>query len=196
MIRLVLGALVSAVVLFAWGALFWVVSPLRFGVLRPLPRAEAVVSLLEQNLPHSGVYLSPFPDEERFTADPKEAKEEFLKRQRQGPLVQISYRKEGVDPTNPATLALGFGHLFVSALLIGGLLMLALPALTTYLARMLFVFLAGVFAAVTVSLSPPVWFHQPWDLPLFNALYHASGWFVASFVLAAILRPTRSRATP
>jgi len=193
MIRLVLGALLSAVVLFVWGALFWVVSPLRFGVLRPLPRDEAVVGLLEQNLPHSGVFLSPFPDDDRFNADPKEAKEEFQKRQRKGPLVQISYRKGGVDPMSPAVLAFGFGHAFVSALLVGGLLLLALPALPSYASRLLFVFLAGVFAAVTVSLSPPVWLHQPWDLPLFNALYHASGWFVARFVLAAIVRPRPQR---
>lgn len=188
MVRLVIGALLSAVVLFVWGVLFWVVSPLRFGVLRPLPRDEEVIGLLDRILPHSGVYLSPFPDEDRFTADPKEAREEFLRRQHQGPLVQITYRKGGADPTSPATLALGFGHLFVSSLLVGGLLLLTLPALPTYTSRMLFVFLAGVFAAVTVSLSPPLWFHQPWDLPLFNALYHASGWFVASFVLAAVVR--------
>jgi hypothetical protein len=191
MIRLVIGALLSAVVLFAWGFLFWVVSPLRNGILRPLPGDEAVIGLLEKNLPNSGVYVSPFPDENRFTADPKEAREEFLKRQRQGPRVQISYRKGGVDPMSPAVLGLAFGHFFVSSLLIGGLLLLALPGLPTYTSRMVFVFLAGVFAAVTVSLSAPVWFHQPWDLPLFNALYHASGWFVASFVLAAIIRPRK-----
>jgi hypothetical protein len=189
MIRLVIGALLSAAVLFLWSILFWIVSPLRYAVLRPLPGDEAVLALLDRSLPQSGVYLSPFPDEDRFTADPKEAKEEFLKRQRQGPQVQISYLKAGVDPLSPALLGLGFGQHFLSALLIGGLLVLALPGLSTYTSRMLFVFLAGVFAAETVSLSPPVWLHQPWDLPLFNALYHASGWFVASFVLAAIIRP-------
>lgn len=192
MSRLLIGALLAAVVLFVWGALFWVVLPLRFAVLRPVPGDEAVVSLLKKSLPQDGVYLSPFPDEERFTADPKEAGAEFSRRQQEGPVLQITYRKDGVSPRSLAAFALGFGQVLLSSLLIGSLLTLALPGLPTYTSRVLFVFLAGVFAAVTVSLSPPIWFHQPWELPLFNALYHASGWFVAAFVLAAVVRP-RSR---
>ena len=61
-------------VLFGWGFLFWVKSPLRYGVLKPVPNNETVVGVLQKNLPESGVYRSPFADEsvsreERETAD-------------------------------------------------------------------------------------------------------------------------------
>ncbi len=191
MLRLLIGSLLAAVVLFAWGAVFWGVSPLPFAVMRAVPNDEVVVEVLKKNLPASGVYLSPFPDEERYGADRAEAEKAFLERHRQGPLVQITYRKDGLDAQGPAVFAAGFVHMLVSSLLVGGLLMLALPGLGGYASRVLFVFLAGVFASVTVTLSTPIWFHHPWQFPLLNALYHATNWLLAGFVLGAVIRPRK-----
>ena len=189
MVRLLIGAVLSSIVLFVWGYLFWVVSPLRFGVLRTIPNEEAIIDALKKNLPETGVYLSPFAEESRFKEDREAAQKELTEKHKEGPLVQIIYRKNGVDPMSPATFASGFANMLVASLLIGLLLKLALPGLASYSSRVLFVFVAGVFAAVAIDLSTPIWFHQPWDLPLFNALYHASSWFLAGLVLGAVIRP-------
>jgi len=189
MVRLLIGAVLSSIVLFVWGFAFWVISPLRFGVLRTIPNEEAVIDALKKNLPETGVYLSPFAEESRFKEDREAAQKELAEKHKEGPLVQIIYRKNGIDPMSPVTFAAGFANMLVASLLIGLLLKLALPGLASYSSRVLFVFVAGVFAAVTIDLSTPIWFHQPWGLPLFNALYHASGWFLAGLVLGAVIRP-------
>jgi hypothetical protein len=163
------------------------VSPLRFAVLRTVP--NEVADTLKKNLPESGVYRSPFPEKSRVEEDRDAAQKEFTEKHKEGPVVQIIYRKDGVDPMSPAMFAGGFVNMLVSSLLIGLLLKLALPGLGSYSSRVLFVFVAGVFAVVAIDLSTPIWFHHPWDLPLFNALYHASSWLLAGFVLGAVIRP-------
>ena len=87
--------------------------------------------------------------------------------------------------------AMGFGHYFVSALLMAVLLQLASPGLGGYLPRVLFVTLAGVFAAVAITLGDPIFLHQPWKTPLYFAAFYVVSWFVAGIVLGAIVRPSR-----
>jgi hypothetical protein len=189
MVRLLVGALLASVVLFGWGFLFWEKSPLRYAVLKPVPNNETVVGVLQKNLPESGVYLSPFADESGSREDRETAEKELREKHRQGPRVEVIYRKEGIDPISSVVFGVGFAHMFLSSLLIGLLLKLALPGLPSYSSRVLFVFVAGVFSAVWVDLSTPIWFHHPWGLPLFNALYHASSWFLAGLILGAVLPP-------
>src|SRR5436305_10259303 len=102
MVRLLVGAVLASLVLFGWGFLFWVTSPLRYTVLKTIPNDEKVVSVLQENLRESGVYLSPFEDESRFNEDRKTAEKELLEKHRKGPLVEVIYRKDGVDPMSPA----------------------------------------------------------------------------------------------
>ena len=64
------------------------------------------------------------------------------KRHLEGPLVEVIYRKEGVDAMSPGYFAMGFVHMALSALLAGALLSLAAPALRSYVAG---------------SASPPSW---------------------------------------
>src|SRR5262245_17913296 len=103
MVRLLIGAVLSSIVLFVWGFVFWTVSPLRFAVFRTVPNREVVVETLKKNLPETGVYLSPFPEESRFKEDRDAAQKEFTEKYKEGPVVQIIYRKDGVDPMSPAT---------------------------------------------------------------------------------------------
>jgi hypothetical protein len=79
--------------------------------------------------------------------------------------------------------------MFVSSLLAGALLLLALPGLQSYFARVLFVTLVGVFAAVTISLSSPIWFHHSWCFALLNSVYNVGSGLVTGLVLAAVIRP-------
>jgi hypothetical protein len=63
----------------------------------------------------------------------------------------------------------------------------------TYGRRVLFIIVAGIFASVSVALSDPIWFHQPWGYPVFGAVYQAGGWVLAAPLMAAIIK---AKATP
>ena len=61
MIRLIVGAVLSAIVLFFWGFVFWALSGIMVWFMHPLPNDEEVVQALQKSDPASGTYLSPVP---------------------------------------------------------------------------------------------------------------------------------------
>lgn len=187
--RLVLGAFLSGIVLMIWGTVFWVVLPFPNMVLHAVPREEALRQALTDHLPESGYYLLPWHNEEEYKRDPAAAEAKFMKKHRSGPLVQIVYQTKGLDPMAPLVMGIGFVQLFVSSLIAGLLLLIALPALGSYKARVCFVFLLGVFASVAVQTSGPVWFHHPWDFPLVQMAYTLVNWLLAGAVLGWALKP-------
>jgi hypothetical protein len=184
MTRLLIGALLAAVVMFVWGFFFWTVLPQKFSVMRPLPDGDEVAATLKKGLPESRVYLWPFGD-----CSETSEMEELARRHEEGPLVQITYRKDGVKMMNPAVFAAGFGHFFLSALLAAVLLQFALPNLPSYFCRVSFVALLGLFAALFIDLSTPIWFHHPVGFPLYNFAYHATSWLLAGLALGAVVKP-------
>lgn len=184
--RYLSGSLLGAVGLFVGGMVFWTVLPLSFSVMHAVPKPKAVVKTLQTHLPKSGVYLYPMPSER----EGKDAERLFLARHKAGPLVMMFYRKEGLDPMQPSVFVLGILQQLVSALLVGLLLWMALPRLTSFEKRYGFVVLLGIFASVWVDLSAPIWFHQPWDYHLFNALSRVGSWMLAAIPLAWLLRPS------
>ena len=190
MFRLLFGALLSAVVLFFWGFVFWVQSGVMFQFLHALPNDEEVVEALQKSDPPSGTYLIPFPASAADAAD-KDREAALLDRHRKGPLVEIIYRKEGLDPTRPQEMIKGFCHFFAASLLAGVLLVLALPGLPRYVMRVLFVFLLGAFATVAISFAGPVWFHHPWTAVLYTSAYQVIGWLLAGLAMGLVIRPIK-----
>ena len=196
MIRLILGALLSAVVLFVWGFVFWAASGIMYQFIHRLPNEDEVSQALQKTDPDSGTYLIPFPDPAAMSGADRD-KEAALKTQDlKGPLVEIIYRKEGLDPTRPQEYAVGFCHFLAASLLAGVLLILSQPGLPRYWMRVAFVTLAGVFATVAVSFAGPIWFHHPWEAVLYTSAYQVIGWMLAGLVLGLVIRPTDPTATP
>ncbi len=189
-LRALVGSLSAAVVMFAWGFIFWAALPSTQAMLRPIPNEEAVVSVLEENLKESGsgTYRFPLPSEEDQRRAPVRAMENAMRRYRIGPVGMLSYRAEGLDPMSPMVFATGFLHYFVSAVLAALLLAAAAPALRSYAARAGFVFLAGVFAAVALEGADPIWFFKPWDYSLYVAVYDMVCWLLAGLVLGIFVK--------
>lgn len=190
LLRLLLGALLSAVVLMLWGFVYWVVLAAPGGALRAAPEDAYLGETLRRALPESGTYYFPAPLHAPG-ADPEAAMEAFRRRNLAGPTGMVMIRREGSDPMSPRILLLGFGHFFGSSLLAGLLMVLVMPALDTYLHRLVFVIGLGVFAAVAIRLSDPIWWRLPWGHPVYTALYNVIGWALAGLVLAAVVHPPR-----
>jgi hypothetical protein len=187
MVRLVGGAVLSAVVLMVWGVVFWMVLPWGQSTIKGLPHEDAVARVLRDAVPESGSYYYPYPDPVKMKGHDLAARELYTIRARQGPVFQLVYHKEGVDTNDPRVFALGFAH-FAAASLLAGLLLRAAP-LRRYAARVLFVAGAGLFASVAVTLSNPIWLHHPWPAALVQAAFEVTGWLFAGLVLGAVVRP-------
>jgi len=97
---------------------------------------------------------------------------------------------------NVTALARGFLQMFASALLAAVLLAIAGPRLKSYVSRVGFVFLLGLFAAVTIHLAEPVWFARPWDYHLVMSFDECCKALLAGIVLAVVVRPSVRREWP
>lgn len=190
MVRYLLGALLSAIVVFFWGYVFWGLSPIPYFFMHRFNDQTEVGKVLERNAPESGVYFLPFPGD--ATSPDPEVRKALLENHRKGPLVEVQYNKEGDDMESPVIYAAGFGQILLSSLLVGLLLWMALPNLKTYPMRVLFVFLAGVFASAAITLAGPIWFYHPWQGAANVAIHHLVGWLLAGLVMGLVMRPKQA----
>lgn len=180
--RMLLGAIVGAVVLFVWGGIFWAVLPLGQRVVAPLPNEDAAMASLQETPLKSGVYYAPYP-EDPTTMDPA-----YLERHKRGPIAMIFYRAGGVDPTDPLYYVKGFLYFLIAALVAAVLLVQAAPRLETYLKRAFFVLILGLFGAV-VAFSGAVWWYQSLSFHLLYAVFNLSAWLLAGLAMAAVIKP-------
>lgn len=192
MIRLVVGAVLSAAVLFAWQVVFWEVSGLPYRFTRALPNEDETAQALRNVNLESGTYLIPFPAPEAVSGTDQQRQAAYRSRRVRGPIVEIIYRREGVDALDAQRYVAGFCQFLAASLLAGVLLVTALPGLPRYLLRVLFVALVGVFATVAVALQGPVWSHHPWPAVLYEAGQQSAGWLAAGLVMGLVVRPMKS----
>src|SRR5262245_61014028 len=97
MIRATIGVILSAVLLMAWGFVFWAVSGLFGYIVQKLPNETIVVEALKAEKLASGNYVAPYPSEAVMSGKDEAALKAFREKFQQGPLVQIVYRAEGAD---------------------------------------------------------------------------------------------------
>lgn len=194
-VRIVAGSVLAAIVLFMWGYVFWAVSPIGTQFIHPLEQNGLAVTSLVGEATETGVYFSPSMNEAEARRDGVEQATLSLEEaKRQGPVLQIMLQRDGVVPMS-TTLLHGFLHYLASTLLAALVLAWAAPALPTYLARVGLVFLVGIFAAVSVQLSSPIWFHHPWDYSLMQAGFFASNGLLSGIVLGAAVKADAGRMT-
>lgn len=187
MVRVILGAVLAAVVMFMWGFIFWAVLPVSNAVFKRLPDEEAVTAALASHIPQTGVYYFPYWDQ----ADDEATQQAGMEKHARGPIGQVMFVREGVNPMAPATMIIGFIQMLVSTLLAGFMLRAWGPA--SFMGRVAFVTTLGLFAVVTISVSKVTWFHHPWPTAALDGAYYVAAWLLAGLVLAAFVRRT---ATP
>ncbi len=182
--RVLLASIVAAVLMFVWGFVFWGLSGMGAELLEPLPAELDVLAALRNSQAPSGMYVYPLP------ADPsdEQAQTEWENKHREGPLLQLAYRKEGGPPMPLSMFAQGLGHCFAVALLTSCLLALAARGLPHFGGRLVFVLLVSLVAAIWSNVGDVVWwFHSP-RYCLGNMAYTMGAGLVMGLVVAALVR--------
>lgn len=180
MLRLVLGALVAAFLMFNWGFVFW-----GSGLIDPAshmsPEGEtAVAEALRAHATQHGLY---------FVPDMKNGTEaEAAARMAQGPFAMIYVKPSGAMMGDPKVMGLGFVHMFITAVLIGLILTWVLPATPSWMDRFKLVALIGATATIFAVLSHPIWWHHAWGTSLMFAAYDFVSYLIAGAVMAWAVR--------
>lgn len=178
MIRLLLGSLIAAIVLFGFGAAFWT-CPIPYAyVEKPSSSNEALGSALREHLPNDGIYLVP-----GLQSDPSTARDKA----HAGPVATIHYRRDGIAPRSSESLGVGFLHGWVTTFLLGVLLRVARPP--RFGQRVTLVTIAGLALTNYIVLGNGIYWFQPWPWLVLTAAYTASAMLVTGLILGAVIVP-------
>jgi hypothetical protein len=178
---MLVGSLLSAVAMFAWGFLFWT-TPLGKATLAHGVDSERAQEALGQLFPADGAYFVPDRSE-------GESQESWIGQHRRGPLALVFIHRAGADPMQPIVFVNGFLHMLITCVVIAWLLGKAVPALPSYGARVGFVLLAGFAATFWGHAGDPIWFFNPWKYHLMAMFYDLVAWGLAGLILARFVRP-------
>ena len=136
-----------------------------------MPDEAGFADKLKVALPETGVYIVP-------NMGAGVSQEEFTKRHLAGPLAQVVYVREGVDPISVKVFGGGWLHMFVCALILGWILAVRSRP-TPFGSRYCILALAGTAAALWSNLGKPIWWHQPWAFNLLYAVYDLTSLLLA-----------------
>lgn len=193
--RVPFAGFAGAMVVFAWGMVSWIATPLHERSVRSLADEESVVRALRTQDIESGLYVVPgLPSaSDAATAEELDARMAgWLQRHRQGPLVSLFVARDGAEPMSPAILITGFFIDFVAASIAAFLLWLSLGRCQDYLSRVGLVALLGVFSAITCHLTYWNWMWFPLDHTLAMFVDVVVSWILAGLIIGAVIRPTRT----
>ena len=194
--RIITGSLAGAVVLMIWGSFYWIMSGIPEKKLSHIENESEIVQVLQKNISKSGRYILPWFNSQKFNEASAEQQQKIMEdlfaRHKEGPLVTIIYRKDGMNPMEGGVYAQGFFHFFISCLLASILLTMGRKSFDSFGKRFLCVLLLGVFASIYHDFSDPIWFHYPWGYHLYMAFFHITGWLFASLAIAGIVKENNS----
>lgn len=179
--RALLGILIASVLMFVWGFLYWGLLPISSGVLKTLPNQDAIVPVLNDNIPATGVYMIP------SGSDQTEPTQDVLDRHLRGPVATLIFQKEGGPMMPPSTLLKGYLHMLVATVLAA--LVLMASGRREYFGRFMICFWLGAFVAVWPELSRMIWFSFPKEYVVLYMVYHFSTCVLMGIVLSAFVKP-------
>lgn len=176
-----LGILLATLAMFVFGAVYWM-TPLTTSWYQSATDDETAGRRLKELFPASGAYLLP---------STKAAPEQRLERLRTGPLavIHVDYERKLAGEPDPRTLGLGFAHELISVALAAVVMGSLLGVLTTYVCRVGFMTILGVFIAWFGPVGQSIWWLHAWPVQVMEAIYIVLAWLVSGLVLAAFIKP-------
>jgi hypothetical protein len=181
--KLLLGSLVGGIALFLWGWLSWVI-PIHTGSIHTISNEDTVMTAMQMNMEQRGVYIFPGMP----TTTDKAVVDEYSQKYKDGPVGMIIYDPEGSDPMSPAQMIIGFIISFLSAFFVAWFLSRSTAAASTYIARVAYCGMLGIFVSVSVHLVNWNWMGFPPDYTVGWIIDTIIGWLVAGLVISAIIK--------
>lgn len=162
----ILAVILSAVVLFAWGAISWTVLPWYTTVANQFSDEAAVSKVLKENAPEAGVYFLPFSEEDHKAGEAA---------------AFINVLPNGMDMNTGKMMGIGMLGQIVSTFLI--FLLLSQTSRLSYWQRVGFVALAGLSIGFISHFPYWNWFGFSTNYVLVTIVDYGIGWTLAGLVM-------------
>lgn len=163
--KLSLGILVTTVVLFVFGFLYWAANPLPSQSLNAVPDSDAAASAVREQFPATGMYS--------FSQSGLSA-------------TVIVNHEASTEAADPLVMLYGFLHYLV----IAGVLAVVLQNGASVSAHLRRAFIMGLAAVILVEGSDIIWWGYTWGWKLWGALYHVLVFVIGALVLSKFLDGT------
>lgn len=190
MFRIIIGALIGAVIAFAWSFVSWMVLPWHDATMNKFSNQEFVSWVMKENAPKSGVYIAPYHESDTIDLTPDEIKHNIDAQKNamiKGPFIFAQINLKGMDPTNPMVYIYSFLTQFVGAGLIGWILMQL--GGHGYGKRLMVTLLIGLTVGILGYIPNWTWFGAGATYTLVGIADLVVTWFLAGLFLAAFMKP-------
>lgn len=184
-VRVVVAALVGGIVMFVWGAVAHMMTPLGEMGISTISESEEKVfqGSLKQAFGREGLYFLPAaPMREEMSA---EAMEAWAKANANEPTAFVVFQPQMGEMMPPSMLVNEAVSNIAAAFLAA--VVLALSA-TNFAGRLAICVVIGVIGWVSISASYWTWYHFPTDFSLAELAMQAIGWFASGIPMAMLVK--------
>ena len=187
--RILLAGLLGGIAMFIWTSIAHMALPLGEAGIREIPNEAAVLSAMQSNIAEAGLFF--FPGFGLGPNPSREAQHEVMKHMdeklAQHPSGIMMYHPAGSRPFVMARyLSIEFVTEVLEAFLV--VYLLSLTRLTTFGARVAFVTVAGVLAAIATNISYWNWYGFPAVYTCAYMLIQVVGFLCIGLVAAWVLK--------
>jgi hypothetical protein len=188
--RILLAALLGGIAMFIWTSIAHMAFPLGEAGIREIPNESAVLSAMQGNIAEKeglyifpGLGLGPNPSREAQREAMKHMDEKLARH----PSGILMYHPAGSRPLVMVRyLSIEFATEFLEAFL--ALFLLSLTNLTTFGARLGFVVVAGVLAAIATNISYWNWYGFPTAYTAAYMLIQLVGFLCVGLVAGLVMK--------
>ncbi len=186
--RIMIAGFVGGVVIFMWGAVAHLATPLGTMGIRQIPDESFVVVSLRNSITEKGLYFVPGRDMTK-SMTPKDEKvwEEKLK---EGPTGLLLVNPAGGEAMSLKELGTEFATNIVAAL-VGAFLISRVVG--SYFSRAFFSMLVGLVGWLSISVPNWNWYGYPTEFTLAAGIEEVVGGLLAGLVIAWIVPPPDGR---
>ncbi len=184
LIRFIVGVVLGAAVMFAWGFFYWggEVIDLPYQAWKVSSDDAAAAEALAAHFPETGTYHVP------SMTHPREELEEMLNA---GPVAMVHIEHGGCSMEDPKMMYHGAYHCLAATLALAFVLRAAGTMRSNFAQRVTCTIMTGLAAAVLIDGGDAVWWSQSWAWTFAKAGYHVSAFILAGVVLAAFIGPPK-----
>lgn len=182
-IRLVGAALLGGLLMFVWGAVMHMLTPLGTAGKTKVADEVALSAAVEASAPQPGFYYFPWMEKGADAA----AQQAWTERYKKGPSGLLVVQERGREPMDVRRLAIEFGSNVAAAFVLG--LVVLVSGMRSFAGRLFVGILLGLFSWLSVEVSYWNWYGFPSPVTQATLIEQTVCGLLAGLGVALVLKP-------